>query len=116
MDEKYLNVSLDDIYDELINYNISLQELASIYEFPSETILEKALRNYCKQFVLPLPKQIESPEEFFTEEEEEIHRLREEENISIREIADRYGISAYSVNKILKRFEKVGETSNKRIF
>lgn len=116
MDKKYLDVSLDDIYDELINYNISLKELATIYEFPSEKVLEKVLRNYCKQFVLPLPKQIESPEEFFTTEEEEIFRLRQEKNISLKKLSAMYKITPYSVNKILKRFEKVGRTPNKRIF
>lgn len=106
MDDKYLEVSLDDIYDELINYNISLKELVSIYGFPSEKVLEKALKSYCRKFKIQLPKQIESPEEFFTEEEEGIYRLREEENVSLKKIADYYHMTTYAINKILKRFEK----------
>ena len=105
MDEEYLDVSLDDVYDELMNYNISLKDVASIYNFPSEKVLKKVLKNYCRKLTLPLPKQIENPEKFFTEQEQEIYQLSVQHELPASEIAKMYKLTTYAVNKILKKFD-----------
>lgn len=105
MDEEYLDVSLDDVYDELMNYNISLKDVASIYKFPSEKVLKKVLKNYCRKLTLPLPKQIENPEKFFTEQEQEIYQLSVQHKLPASEIAKMYKLTTYAVNKILRKFD-----------
>lgn len=115
MNEEYLDVSLDDIYDELMNYNISLKDMASMYKFPSENMLKKAIKNYCRKLALPLPKQIEKPEEFFTEQEEEIYQLSVQQELPANEIAKIYKMSTYSVNKILKKFDNIDKEKRSKV-
>ena len=116
MNEEYLDVSLDDIYDELINYNISLKDVASMYKFPSEKDLKNALKKYCKKFSLPLPKQIEKPEEFFTEQEEEIYQLKEQYHLSEYRIAHKYKITTYAVHKALRKFDKIDKEKRPKAY
>lgn len=116
MDEENLDVSLDDIYDELMNFNISLKDIASMYKFPSENALKKAIKNYCRKLTLPLPKQIEKPEEFFTEQEEEIYQLREQYHLSESRIAHKYKITTYAVHKALKKFDEIDKEKRPKAY
>lgn len=116
MDEEYLDVSLDDVYDELMNYNISLKDVASIYKFPSEKVLKKVLKNYCRKLTLPLPRQIENPEKFFTEQEQEIYQLSEQYHIPATEIANKYKMTTQAVHKILKKFDETDKEKRPKTF
>lgn len=115
MNEDYLNLSLDEIYKELMEFNISLEELASEYEISSENIknLEKALKSYCRAYKLPLPEQLASPEKFFNEQDEKVLQLYKEKHISIRQISETLGISSYLVGKIIDRFKAFGYIEGK---
>ena len=117
MNEDFLNLSLDELYDELIHYNISLEEVASEYEIASENVkyLEKALKSYCRACKLPLPEQLSAPEKFFDEQDEKVLHLYKEEHMSIKQISESLGMSTYLVSKVIDRFKQSGyiETTKK---
>lgn len=112
MDEKILDSDIKRLYEELIDYEISMEDFANEHNFNGgEKTLTIAIKNYCKKNKLTIPSQIKHPEKYPSMEEEEMYELHTKKHFSVRMLSEIYHKSPYSIKKSLEKF-KDDDTNN----